>query len=313
MYFSYMRGRQYELLAVRELAEKKLIGDKVLPIIEPVKLTSTLYKTLEACIENGVKVGIVCNPIVGSFLPDDEENEEISEKKKYFDMVKKPEIAKVLLMREDTEEQVAAWEDAEVSKREWIVISDERDYIEDYKYIFLDESPQYTLLPDDFRRKIRGIRTNKVLFEDHFTKREKNADYAKKPDEFFSEDHLFYREETYEGFADYSIIGKDYVEAGFAPRAVAIHIVYFAEDDSLRIKHFVSDSNEGIENPAGKFYEAVKKLYQWTKETKPVETEGLRLLCKHYEEGTYPGLGSIKKMSLMHHLELMSRYLDGVK
>ena len=29
------------------------------------------------------------------------------------------------------------------------------------------------------------------------------------------------------------------------------------------------------------------------------------------EEQSYPGLGVVKKLSLMHHLELVGRYLDG--
>ena len=67
MYFPYVRGRQYELLALRELEEKGLLGSRILPVIEPVKLSSTLYKTMEEFIERGQKLGIVCNPAVGSF------------------------------------------------------------------------------------------------------------------------------------------------------------------------------------------------------------------------------------------------------
>ena len=33
MYFSYFRGRQYELLALKELAQKKLIGNLVIALI----------------------------------------------------------------------------------------------------------------------------------------------------------------------------------------------------------------------------------------------------------------------------------------
>lgn len=57
--------------------------------------------------------------------------------------------------------------------------------------------------------------------------------------------------------------GRQYNESGFAPYAVAIHIVYFENDNSLRIRHFVSDSNDDITDVAGKFYEAVSKLYEW--------------------------------------------------
>ncbi len=39
MYFPYFRGRQYELLALKELAAKSLISSFVVPVIEPVKLS----------------------------------------------------------------------------------------------------------------------------------------------------------------------------------------------------------------------------------------------------------------------------------
>ena len=41
MYFPYLRGRQYELLALRELAQDGLLGSHVIPVIEPLKITST--------------------------------------------------------------------------------------------------------------------------------------------------------------------------------------------------------------------------------------------------------------------------------
>lgn len=42
MYFPYFRGRQYELLALKELATKKLISSAIVPIIEPVKIIPAL-------------------------------------------------------------------------------------------------------------------------------------------------------------------------------------------------------------------------------------------------------------------------------
>lgn len=155
-----------------------------------------------------------------------------------------------------------------------------------------------------------------VLFEDRFRKRSRNADYPK--DEFFSRDHLDFSEiafagSNFVGFGDYSIIGKEYNESGFAPYAVAIHIVYFENDNSLRIRHFVSDSNDDITDVAGKFYEAVSKLYEWyiTENQKRQLTMGLNTLLEHYKNKTYPGLPTLKKLSVMHHLELVGRYLDG--
>jgi len=131
-----------------------------------------------------------------------------------------------------------------------------------------------------------------ILLDDKFEKQNRNADYGKEEDEFFSDDHLYFSDDGFEGFSDYSVVGNEFLEAGFAPYAVAIHIVYFASDSSLRVRHFVSDSNEDITNPA------------------PVEiTLGLQTLLEHYDNQTYPGLGSVKNLSLMHHLELMGKYL----
>ena len=104
------------------------------------------------------------------------------------------------------------------------------------------------------------------------------------------------------------------MEAGFAPYAVAIHIVYFDAENNLRIHHFVSDSNEDIKNPAGKFYEAVSKLYAWYQNRKSSFklTLGFKKFLEHYKDQSYPGLGTVKKLSIMHHLELMGIYFNEV-
>jgi len=49
MYFPYLRGRQYELIAIRELAEKGKLSKRIIPIIEPVKLSTTIKSTVLAC------------------------------------------------------------------------------------------------------------------------------------------------------------------------------------------------------------------------------------------------------------------------
>lgn len=166
------------------------------------------------------------------------------------------------------------------------------------------------MIPDkgDFRRRIRP---NRVMCEDHFPKQTRNIDYSDIETEFFSSDHLYYADDGYKGFSDYSVVGEEYSETGFAPYAVAIHIVYFDAKNILRIAHFVSDSNDDISDPARKFAEAVEKLVEWNK-TMKLNTVGIQEFEAAYHNKTYPGLGVVKKYSIMHHLELMSKYLDGV-
>ena len=38
---------QYELLALKELAQKKLIGNLVIPVVEPIKMSSTFDSTID--------------------------------------------------------------------------------------------------------------------------------------------------------------------------------------------------------------------------------------------------------------------------
>lgn len=311
MYFPYVRGRQYELLALRELVTNDLLSPNILPVVEPVKLSSTLSKTMEEFIKKKKRIGIVCNPAVGSFNSDMKDDEKDSNRQKFLSLLDDPLIVKAHIMKANSSKQISNWKKKKsIQKTDWLVICNNRDYIESYLDIFGETPSQYVLIPDEFRRKIRQ---KKVLFEDKFKKCERNLDYLKNPDEFFSEDHIFYKEEGFIGFGDYSVIGKDYLESGFAPYAVAIHIVYLAEDGSLRVHHFVSDSNDDIQNPAKKFYEAVHKLSIWVHEYNIPTTAGLSEFLEHYNNQTYPGLGSVKKLSLMHHLELVGRYLDKEK
>ena len=128
---------------------------------------------------------------------------------------------------------LAFWDKKGINKSELLVINTDRDYLNLYETTFGTIVPRFALMPDEsvFRRKIRH---HKVLLDDKFEKQERNADYQDEDDEFFSDDHLYYKEDGFVGFSDYSVVGNEYLEAGFAPYAVAIHIVYFAKDGTLR-------------------------------------------------------------------------------
>ena len=303
MYFSYFRGRQYELLALKELAQKKLIGNLVIPVVEPIKMSSTFDSTIKAFSDVGLPLALIFNPAVGVFAGVDFS--------KSFQSIPK-NIIHSIIAQDNMDDVILSLGKMGVRKEELLVVLNNYDFLDTYKTAFANDKPQYTLFPDE-RAIRRAVGMGKVIFDDKFKKQDKNADYAKNDDEFFSEEHLFFAEEGNVGFGDYSIIGNHYDESGFAPQAVAIHIVYFAEDKSLRIHHFVSDSNIGIEDVAGKFYEAVLKLSQWykTQGDPKQKTFALSTLLDYADRGYYPGLPTIKKLSIMHHLELMSKYLYG--
>ena len=59
--------------------------------------------------------------------------------------------------------------------------------------------------------------------------------------------------------------------------------------------------------------EALRKLEAGISRFNIPGTAGIVKFMDYYHSETYPGLGSVKKLSLMHHLELMGHFLDEVK
>lgn len=304
MYFPYFRGRQYELLALKELALGKLIPPSIIPVVEPVKFIPALNNSLVAFRNAELQIGLILNPNVGDLATEDETIDQLIDRLYMSEM-----IIPSVLTNESTGATISKLTKKDVPNKNVLAVLDDRDYLDVYCSLFDQAPPHYTLCSDE-RLIRRRVKQNKILFDDRFKKRNRNADYPE--DEFFSDNHLDLETDNYAGFGDYSIVGSEYIESGFAPYAVAIHIVYFAEDSSLRIKHFISDSNDDISDVAGKFYQAVTKLYNWYISGQEKQlTTGLQILLDHYNNGTYPGLPTLKKLSIMHHLELVGKYLDG--
>lgn len=298
MYFPYFRGRQYELLALKELAHNNLISNFIIPIVEPIKISTTLNNALQTFNHRSLPISIVFNPTVGELQG------EVGNIEKLCENLNNNQFFPLLIMNKDV---LTYLENMPHAPDKILILLTDRDSVDDYKRIFSSSQPKYTLIPDERQFK-RTVNQGKILFENKFNKKIKNSDYP--TDEFFSEDHLYYSDEGYDGFGDYSIIGNEYNENGFAPYAVAIHIVYFAKDRTLRVQHFLSDANFDISDVAGKFYEAVTKLTSWAENIhKSQYTQGLEILLNHYKNRTYPGLPTLKKLSIMHHLELINKYL----
>lgn len=307
MYFPFLRGRQFELLALRELLENDLIGDNVVPIIEPVKLSSSLLKTVELFNKKNHKLVFVQNPSVGAY-PVSMDGEKQDENPLYGNLkieLDKGNVIKAYIFKDNNEIVVNDMQNS-------IAIIDSVDDISSYLEACKKEKPLYTLIPD--RRSIkRNVKGEKIILEDSFIKQKRNVDYKNNTDEFFSDWHREYIQEGYKGFSDYSIVGSEYSESGFAPKAVAIHIVYLSSEDDLRVHHFVSENNTDSKDTAGKFGEAVAKIKHWCTEHKIQETRGLKAFYDYCDTGRYPGLGVVKKCSIMHHLELMSKRLGETK
>ena len=304
MYFPYLRGKQFELIALREMisimSENK---DKISPVIEPVRNSSTFNITIKELANNNINFNIIVNPKVGDLVNNtgtilDIIKREIPDFNNY-------QIAIIIDEKTDAEEIISTIKKNDLSFTGLTlmhnsIISNIEDIIEHNDVVYNLISLQKT--NKRYYRKFEDY--TRVELDDNFISQQKNSDYLLNEDTFFSEEHLYYKEEGFIGFADYLTIGEPYSESGFLPYAVAIHISYADKKNKIRIKHFVSDSNEDTSDIAGKFAEALDKLIDWAN-SNGINSEAMNIFRDLYKNKHFPGLGSIKKLSIMHHIELV--------
>lgn len=156
----------------------------------------------------------------------------------------------------------------------------------------------------------RGFPADSLGFiSDPFVRQRRNVDYEDFEDEFFSNDYLYYVSEGFTAFSDYLTIGSDFIEGGMLPYAVVIHLTYKdSGSGDIRIRRFISDSNQDASDTAGKFYEALSKLIAFV-EANNINSVAVTQFRDYYYRGAFPGLGIIKKLSIMHHIELVQTLL----
>lgn len=317
-YFPYLRGRQSELLALRDLMVAGKLSRYVIPIIEPVKDTSTIRSVLAEFQRSGHAAIIVLNPEHGEFAT----RRYTGQIQASLSLRELNHVSPMVLMNSQVHEALG-FAKQEVRETDALGLATiiPQDYELDPEGIIpsLNElSPELVFYTDIEAREDAITSLESVNGEAHFAqiadrfnRRERNVDYAEKPDEMFSRDYRKCEMRGDSGFSDYSIVGNHFSEGGFAPYAVAIHIVYFNENQSmLRVKHYVSDTNVDYRDVPNKFNEAVKKLVPDVESGQIEKTEGMQRLMQQALDGTFPGLATVKRWSIMHHLELMGRYLD---
>lgn len=160
-------------------------------------------------------------------------------------------------------------------------------------------------------RFIKTLNKNYIRLDDIFLKQEKNADFLEIPAHKFTEEHLYYKEDGYSGFSDYTVLPSEYIEGGSTPRAVAIHLTYLnsEEENQIWIRHFTSETNDSIANVQGKFEEAAIKAIEFCNK-EGLTNAAINELRLCLVESRYPGLGTVKKISIKNHLLVVGKFLN---
>lgn len=169
MYFPYLRGRQNELLCLRELLETNRLYDTIIPIIEPVRCNSTFFATLTKFIEADRKIIIIKNPKVGKFGDDYAElkkkiEEETDETKKnklqltlvnYGQFLKDPHVISGYLCDDKIISQCL---EGKKNVRDIVLINTGMDTFDYYEEYGAELKAVYTFIPkdEDFKDEVDG-------------------------------------------------------------------------------------------------------------------------------------------------------------
>lgn len=308
-YYPVLRGKQYELIALRELSEA-LSGSPcaIHPIIEPVRsrTTSRLRFTSEALKRSNIAHSIIFNPQVGDYLEDTEKGEHpIAEELAGVDAP----LGAILNSTEDIPRTLASYSAVRdnsnppllLFKRELGNSEELQDFIKSANNVTLLLPPAVSA--GRYRRHNRTAKA--VLLNDNFRPRARNLDYVNDGPELFTSSHLYAELDGYMGVADYLTVGESFNEGGFLPRVVAIHWTYLNENGEVWIRHFTSGESSRAGDVPGKFLTAATKLAEslGKEESANPAVEAMRSLV---ENSKFPGLGTVKKISMLNHMFVMN-------
>lgn len=302
MYFPFMRGKKFELMALRELSTSIVENEIIMPIVEPVCCSlDDIGRAKKMFQKAKMPYILIFNPQVGKLHA---RRTDLKNFQNSFDELLTPEAVPAFIMKETPDFPIGLT----LKYRDQVQIA----FIHHGEY----PHPSSINLDDAFQIFIDGEtsetyqasynRGHKIIIKDGFRKKDKNADYSPET-QFFSDIQLNYLDKGYSGFGDYLTVGKGYSDSGGLAHAVTIHLTILEKDLKVKIKHFVSDSTTlGDGDAESKYFEALKKLVDFGKNNTSVNfTSGFSDFLNSHNNKHFPGLGKAKGLSMRHHLELM--------
>ncbi len=308
MYYPYFRGRQSELLALRDVAPKLATKKRVVPIVEPVMAkTGALKSFLEGAKSQHPHI-VITNPAVGELVGD----------LATIQSLLAPYLA---IPGNDLRPGFHVGPST--------TLADVDAFLAKYRIqptAFVFSSPNPALIPVVVGRMSAAPVTplaafvdrkvspslihacsamDRVLVRDGFTAQEKNADFP--PLDFFSDLHRTYKSAGFHGFGDFNIVGDQFKVGGGPAHAVAIHLSELNPAGEIDTNHFVSNRKTGAVDTPGKFMEALEKLMTHVSHASQsfAYSGAVADFGVHHANRHFPGLPSVKRMSIRHHIELL--------
>lgn len=308
MYYPFLRARQFELIALRELVIEGATQGVIVPILEPVKEThNNLNLAHKVFQEKSQSAYLVVNPKFGELAGDSQFYIE------YLATLNYEVFLPAFHYKNNAEYINQSIEQFGLTNCMLICENDIEGDDTNFKSIAELDAVSLITVNDPGRnrslnRYIRDLQKGFIRLDDLFEKKDRNSDFLDLKEHRFSEEHIHYSTEGFEGFSDYTVLPSEYVEGGSTPRAVVIHLTYLNIQNEIWIRHFTSETNDSIANVQGKFAEAAAKAVNYCRQN-GLSNSAITELETYFDTEHYPGLGTVKKLSIKNHLLVLSNFL----
>lgn len=224
MYFPYLRGKQFELLAIKELAEIIHESNLVHPIFEPVRdidAGTALLRNLGVLADRRVPCTVIVNPQVGEMQGTSKSGRILNQLEPLFrandrmrigiHLTSEIEVSDLIDLLSHAKMRYAAdifYGTSAISAGTMLRLA----ALCDVKVHFAEDKNSVRRYRQAFPNPQTG------LLRDNFSRQERNQDYFELEESIFTEDNIFFKEDNYIGFGDYQTIGKGFREGGSLPR-----------------------------------------------------------------------------------------------
>jgi len=306
MYYPLLRGKRFELLAIRETLPKLQANGKICPIIEPVNPTTGDMVNCLTAMQTKIPHAILVNPGVGKIRKHPNAVHNLIAP---FLVANNNLIPAFNVTSKTIANQVGAFLAQYPNHRVMLLFGGTPTWINALPAHLakVQASPLLVFIdgkaPVGHQALFQGH--DLILLKDGFHRHPTNALYPRLTP--FSDLHRTYQAAGYHGFGDYSIVGFTHRDGGGRAQTVTLHLTEERPiPGPIVTNHFKSIATT-VGNDAGKFMQALNQLvaHVGANPASFTYSQACAIFLQLHTAQDYPGLGTVKKLSVRHHLELM--------
>lgn len=308
MYYPFLRARQFELIALRELAKEDAIQGVIIPILEPVKETNNNLALAHNVLQDqNQDAFLIVNPSIGELAGD------TTFYLNYMEELENIKFLPAFHYNNNSGFINLCINNFDLNNCMIICQNNVNSDDEDFRSL-VTRSEVTTITVNDpnrnrsLHRFIKNLHKTYIRLDDLFEKKDRNSDFLGIPEHKFSEEHIYFNEDGFDGFSDYTVLPSEYIDGGRNPMAVVIHLSYLKNENQIWIRHFTSETNDSTSNVQGKFAEAAQKAVEFCRQS-GLNNSAISELISYFDDEHYPGLGTVKKISVKNHLLVVSQFL----